>query len=355
MNERRLRVDMISPTRSDCGVADYTRYLTAELNKLADVRVMEPSQYDPASDADIVHIQHQYFVFGGVAPWKNRFKQFADRLSVPAVMTVHEFVSPAGSLPVRTVIKASNRAQFSHPAIERLIVHTNADRDRMIEAGFAADRTVLIRHGVPRPPEMPGKDDAKHALGLEGRFVVTIFGYISQRKGHLMAVQALSRLDHNVMLLIAGGRHFDDASSYTSDVEKAIDRLGLGERVNITGYLAENEVAKVMASTDLVLAPFLTSSGSGSLALAMGCGKAIVASDIHPHIEISDEARGVLSFFKSGDAVDLADTIQAIRNSPDTHRKLEEASKAYAEEHSYSRAAEATLDLYREVLAGARK
>src|SRR5512143_1934712 len=105
-----MRVSMVAPTRIQCGIVDYTTYLVAALNGQVDVcGVYDPARYPSAEDdADIVHIQHQYFFFGGVAPWKNRFAAFAKSLRKPAVMTAHEFVEPSGPPHVRAAIRITN-------------------------------------------------------------------------------------------------------------------------------------------------------------------------------------------------------------------------------------------------------
>src|SRR5256885_6927683 len=64
-------IGMIAPVREKCGVADYTQYLTDELRPLCDLRyVIDPTEFGTAQQpVDLAHIQHQYFLFGGVAPW----------------------------------------------------------------------------------------------------------------------------------------------------------------------------------------------------------------------------------------------------------------------------------------------
>src|SRR5438874_1508102 len=122
---------MVAPERSRCGVADYTGYLLEELASRVDVAyVTDAGKFRPEMNAvDLIHVQHQYFLFGGVAPWKNWFGRFARSLKTPSVMTIHEYVPPRGSLPRRIAVASTNRAQFRQPSIRKLIVHTAADAD----------------------------------------------------------------------------------------------------------------------------------------------------------------------------------------------------------------------------------
>lgn len=349
--ESRIRISMIAPTRARCGVSDYTRYLVEALSTQAVVRtVVGAADYEPElDDADIVHIQHQYFFFGGVAPWKNRFGSFARRLTRPTVMTVHEFVEPSGPPHVRAAIRLTNRVQFGRRQIDALIVHTEEDRRRMIASGLGGKKIEVVPHGVPARPPLPSSLEAKKALGLEGRFVATLFGFLSRRKGHGIAVEAMRHLSGNVNLLLAGGRHPDDTSDYPEMLERMVSSCEMTDRARITGYLAEQDVWKVMAATDVVIAPFTESSGSGSLALAFACGKAIVASDIGPHREIVQGAERAMRLVENVPEA-YAKEIRHLMDDPDDRAAQEARAAAYAAAHSYGRMADETIAVYRKVL-----
>jgi glycosyltransferase involved in cell wall biosynthesis len=347
----RISVCMVAPRREQCGVTDYSDYLLAPLRELADVRhVTDAAGFtDAMNDVDVVHIQHQYFLFGGVAPWKNRFKEFADRIRVPAVLTAHEFVEPSGNPAAAAAIRATNRRNFLHRAVKRIIVHTEADRARMDQSGIPGGISV-VRHGVPPTPVLPPRDEARRALGVEGRFVVTLFGFLSRRKGHALAVEAMRELPDDVALLLAGGRHPDDRTGYAEGIQRLIHDGHLESRVRITGYLPPDDVAQVMSATDLILAPFTESSGSGSLALAFACGKPILASRIPPHVEIASESVHALKTIHTLHPGAVAFEVSSLKNHPDGLDSLAEGARRYAEAHTYRRMAEETVSIYRSVL-----
>ena len=349
-----LTVRMIGPQRPECGIADYTSQLVEALRPLvnriayvtADDAARSPAPYD------IVHIQHQYFLFGGVAPWKTRFARLARSLRQAAVMTVHEIVEPEGDPLHQAGVRLTNRLTFSHRAIRGFIVHTLSDCVRLSRCGVPADRIVVIRHGVPDPLPTPAREECRWHLGLDGRFVLLMPGFLSRRKGHLVAIEALRLLPPEWTLLIAGGRHPDDTTSYADEVRQTIDAAGLRERVRITGYLSASDLAQAYVASDLVLAPSLAESGSGSLALAFAHGRPIVASDIPAHGEIVADHPGSMGLFPSGSAADLAAEIAAVGSVPEARAALAEGSRCYAMAHSYAEVARQTVALYDTVLAG---
>jgi glycosyltransferase involved in cell wall biosynthesis len=347
-------VGMVAPVREQCGVADYTVYLTDELRHLCDLRyVVDPADFTPASGpADIVHIQHQYFLFGGVSPLKNRFSRFIRDVKTPVVMTVHEFVSPSGSPAVRAAIAATNRAQFRQRQVRRLMVHTEADRAKLLDSGVSQERVTVVRHGVPPVPALPPRSEARRALDVEGRFVVTLFGFLSRRKGHSLVLEAVRQIDDSVVVLFAGGRHPDDKTDYVPGLQSAIALGGLADRVRVTGYLSPDEVARVMSATDLIVAPFTEASGSGSLAMAFACGKPILASDIPPHREYLMASPSSVHLAPSGDGDALAQAIRDLQRDASRLSELSEGSRHYALAHSYGRMALETVGVYQAVLSG---
>ncbi len=349
---RRLRVAMVSSLKERCGIADYTRYLADELEKRVEVAwLVEPDGFAPVmNEADVVHIQHQYFLFGGVAPWKSTFRRFVEQVTAPIVMTVHEFVTPEGSAPRRLALAAANRMNFRQAAIRAFIVHTSQDRERLTECGVRPDLVRHIPHGVPPRPPMPDRSTARAGLGFTDEFVITVFGFLARRKGHMIALDALSKLPANVRLIFAGGPHPDDHTDYVRDLERRLADPELASRARITGYLEPDDAAAVMAATDLVLAPFVSGSGSGSLAFAFACGKPALASAIPAHQEICRAEPGALALFPAGDADSLADSVvQAMRNSRSLTR-MAEGSLRYAARHGYDTVADATVAVYRQAI-----
>jgi glycosyltransferase involved in cell wall biosynthesis len=186
---------------------------------------------------------------------------------------------------------------------------------------------------------------------VEGHFVVTLFGFLSRRKGHLLALEALKMLPASVLLLFAGGKHPDDKTSYVKELKRLNETVTAANHARITGYLSPEQVAVVMSATDLVIAPFTESSGSGSLALAFACGKPILASDIEPHREINQISPHALTLFPAGNANALANAILDLQESAARLAMMAEGARRYAATYSYAYMAEETVKIYQSVLA----
>jgi glycosyltransferase involved in cell wall biosynthesis len=105
-----------------------------------------------------------------------------------------------------------------------------------------------------------------------------------------------------------------------------------------------------MAATEVATAPFLRTSGSGSLANLLAYGRAVIASDIEPHREMLAEAPGVLALVPALNPKALAAEILALTGDDSRREGLSRAALAYAAQNSYAEMARKTVRVYDEVL-----
>ena len=359
-----LRIAMFTgPER--CGIAHYTIGLAVAMPPRIEVKLFRGT-FDPQAraqhaasgtrlnDADIVHIQHEYAYWGGMGPGTGYFA-FMQAIRKPVLMTVHELdlraVGTRG-LPApleRAYKRWLNRRMFTQSPIRRWLTHSADVSAALVSLGVPKLAIETLPVPVPSAAPMPPPEEAKAALGLEGRRVLTIFGFLAWRKGYDLALQALARLPKDVTLLAAGGVHGADRTAPDRELLALAERLRVGERFRITGYLAEAQVPVVFGATDLLLAPFHEVSGSASLALGQAYGCPILASDL-PALWESGAA-----LFPAGDAAALAAAAARLLAHPGERERLAAASRAVAARHSYRALAERTAAIYQEVLSDAHR
>lgn len=376
-----MKVAMWSSTGDRCGIATYTRALAGELQARGVEVLPVPVPYTERSpelvqrtaaalnQADVIHLQHEYSFFGGVAPRSSSLPLFYRALQRPLVVTAHSVFSAAEvlRLPQETrwrqrLAKQALSALPSYRAtIERdpfaparaVIVHTEEARRRLVGWGIDPRRLHVLPAGTPPRAESGGSEAEVAAFrarwGLEGRRVLTIFGYVTPDKGYDTALAALASLPPAVKLLIAGGSRVEREAGYLEELRHEIDRRGLRDRVAITGYLEEPEIAAAMGASDLVLVPHHIANGSYSVMVALAYGKAVLASDLACFREIA-EAGGGVELFPPGDEAALAERVGFLLASQAARRELEEAARGYARARSWGAVAERTLELYREAL-----
>jgi glycosyltransferase involved in cell wall biosynthesis len=129
----------------------------------------------------------------------------------------------------------------------------------------------------------PSQKIAKKALGYEKKdFVMLLFGYINGYKGIDFAINAMRYIrDPHVKLLIAGGPnpHQAGKNGYDEFFESVRSLTKRDDRIRITGFVQDDEVAKYFVASDLVIFPYTVfMSASGPFSLCLTYGKPFILS-----------------------------------------------------------------------------
>ena len=136
--------------------------------------------------------------------------------------------------------------------------------------------------------------------------------------------------------------------------ERCLQRIaecGLRDRVEVTGFVPEEDVSRLYQQSDLIMAPFRTTSGSASLVQALARGATVLASDLPLNREINDRVPDTLAFFASEDPLDCARQIESLLADADRRQRLGRQALLYALTHSPAVIARQHLDFYRRVIA----
>jgi glycosyltransferase involved in cell wall biosynthesis len=149
--------------------------------------------------------------------------------------------------------------------------------------------------------------------------------------------------------MIAGGAHPDDSTGYFDDLKEEINAQRLSDRVVITGYLENHEIPTIMAASDLVAAPFTSISNSGSILRSIAHRKPILIADLPWSRELGERCRG-LTLFKAGDSADFASKVKELLGNKKLLVSNAAGSKEFADLWTVEKAAEMTLNVYKEIL-----
>jgi glycosyltransferase involved in cell wall biosynthesis len=324
---------------------------------------------EKANSCDLVHVQFNYGYFNGELPYRNMFLYFARFLKKPVILTAHEVrigFRPA-DLEMKPGLKKAifNKTIFFwdawsrayhrklYDAVERVIVHTKSQADEVIALTGKPDKVRVVPHGIPRVPVQykvldPAK--AKAGLGLSGKKVITIFGFVNKKKGYEAVLDALPGLPEETVLLIAGGRMTENAidKEYYGQLTKEISDKGLYSRVRITGYLKNEEIPAVMVATDICLAPS-SQTGSGALSLCIAYGKPIIAFDTPANTEINKRVP-CLGLLRPGDPQGLSKKIRSMLDDKEERSELSGLAEDYAARYSFDSIAKETVAVYEDAL-----
>jgi glycosyltransferase involved in cell wall biosynthesis len=291
-----------------------------------------------AHPAEILNIQHEYGLFGG--EWGEWLLDLVRQVRKPIVLTLHT-VLPRPDAKVLEVTRELVR--FSN-----LTVALSETGRMLLEQTYGVNPSKLrvVHHGVP---DVPFRDtaQAKASFGIGQRTVISTFGLINRGKGLEYAIEAMREVvprHPEVLYLILGETHpvvrRHEGESYRASLQEMIHAYGLENNVRlIDKYLSFEELVGYLEATDVYLTPYLNPDQivSGTLAYAVGCGKAIVSTPYLYARELLANGRGLLCEFR--DASSIARNVLALLDDPVLRRAVERRAYRFGRQMTWTHVA----------------
>jgi polysaccharide biosynthesis protein PslF len=331
--------------------ADVRRYPPEVIGRIAEA---DRSSYAAAAryvnqyPVELVNIQHEYGLFGGErGEWLVDFLRLLEK---PVVLTLHT-VLPEPDEAYRRV----TRALCEHSS--KVVALSETGR-ALLESTYGIDPRLLdvIHHGVP---DVPFQDTyaAKASWGVGQRTVISTFGLISRGKGLEYAIDAMRgvvKRHPETLYLILGETHpvvrRHEGESYRESLHSMVHDYGLHYNVQLVDkYLDFDEVVSYLAATDIYLTPYLNPAQivSGTLAYAVGCGKAIVSTPYLYAQELLAHNRGFLCRFR--DAASITERLNMLLDDPALRRATERRAYRFGRQMTWPRVAAAYGSLFGEL------
>jgi glycosyltransferase involved in cell wall biosynthesis len=299
---------------------------------------------------DVVSVQHEFGIYGGVDG--ERIVDLLEELDVAAVTTLHTVLSHPSDHQrrlLRLIARASCRVVvLSHGAAHTLADVYDIDRSRI----------RVIPHGVPDLPFID-PDTVKPSLGLAGRPTVLSFGLLGPGKGYELAIRAMSdvvRQAPEACYVILGATHPElrrrDGEAYRHALQSLVAELGLGQHVRfVDEYVSLPALGRWLQAADVFVTPYpgAEQAVSGTLAYALGTGKALVSTPYAYALELLAEGRGRLAQF--GDSAALGREIGRFLTDRVARDEARRRAYAYGRRMTWERVGAAYRELFAEVAA----
>jgi glycosyltransferase involved in cell wall biosynthesis len=313
-----------------------------------------PGEYKLAADflnisqADVVSLQHEYGIYGGEAG--SFIVPLLRGLRMPVVTTLHtvlETPTPAqkealmeiASLSCRLVVMAERAAVFLRDIY-----------------GVPGEKIAFIHHGIP---DMPFVDPNfyKDQLGVEGKKVILTFGLLSPNKGIEYMIEAMPAVVEQfpeAVYIVVGATHPQVKKAHGEEYRQKLERLAHTRGVDghilfFNRFVELRELCEFLGSCDVYVTPYLARAQivSGTLAYAMGVGKATVSTPYWYAEEMMADERGVLVDFK--DAPGLARAVIELLGDEMKRNTMRKRAYAFSRQAVWSRVAQDYLAVFNEV------
>jgi teichuronic acid biosynthesis glycosyltransferase TuaC len=243
---------------------------------------------------------------------------------------------PEFMLPRKMMQWAASRADASIGVCAALV-------DVLREWQISPDRLHVMRNGVDLQRFRPApKSEMRAELGIDGSPLLLSVGYLIERKGHHVAIDALAALlsTHPKARLVVVGDGAERAN-----LQDRCKRLGLSGRVTFTGAQPNADLWRWYSAADVLILASSREGWANVLLESMACGTPVVATRIWgtPEVVGSDTV-GRLVSQRDGTAF-----AQAIRELV-AARPAAAQIRAYAEQFSWQNTTEAQVALFRQII-----
>ena len=292
-------------------------------NKLSDYSIA--SQFLNISQTDIVCVQHEYGLFGG--PAGSHLLKLLGDLRMPVVTTLHTVLKDPAPEYRAVMSKLSDLS-------DKLVVMSHKASDFLKDIyAVPEDKIVFIHHGIPDTPFID-PSFYKDKFGVEGKKVLLTFGLLSPNKGIenvLQALPAVIKKHPDVVYIILGATHPHilklHGDAYRIMLQQLVHKLNIGEHVIFQNRFVElKELCEFLGIADIYVTPYLEEAQitSGTLAYAMGTGKAVISTPYWYATEMLAEGRGRIVPFHNPDAM-AEQIIDLLDNDVDRHAMRKKA------------------------------
>ncbi len=312
------------------------------------------SSYRRAADflnvnqVDVLSVQHEYGIFGGKAG--AHLLELLQHLRMPIVTTLHTVLSNPNPSQ-RAVIDELARLS------ERLVVMSEIGAELLTRVhGIGSDQIDLIPHGIPDVPVDAG---SKRRLGLEGKTVILTFGLLSPDKGIEYVIDGMREIlaaNPDTVYLVLGATHPHvlerEGEAYRLMLEARGRHLGVGGSMMFYNrFVSQPELTEFLSAADIYITPYLNAEQitSGTLAYAVGAGKAVISTPYMYARELLADGRGVLVPWRDSGAI--AREVIALGREPLRYRTMCARAAAHGREMTWPAVARRYVEMFSRALA----
>lgn len=298
---------------------DYPEQVRLELTQEDLASYERAAEFLNFNGNDLVCLQHEYGIFGGTAG--RYILALLRKLKMPLVTTLHTVLREPDA---NQRIVLEEIAQLS----DRMVVMSELAAQLLREVyAVPSGKIDVIPHGVPDLPFMD-PNYFKDKFGTEGKSVLLTFGLLSPNKGIENVIRALPAIlarHPNVVYIVSGVTHPHirrrEGERYREELRALAEQLGVSSNLILNNrFVSAEELVEHVGAADIYVTPYRQEAQvvSGTLAIALGAGKAIISTPYWHAKELLAEKRGVIVPFENPGAIAEA-VLALLENDAERH------------------------------------
>jgi glycosyltransferase involved in cell wall biosynthesis len=274
-----------------------------------------------ALDADVVNFNYR---------WAPSYTRDLGRYTGRKVFTYHNMWGEGTGIQ-RPLSELNDRLFRRHlDGYDHIIGVSDRVRDDLVRRGIPAGKVTVARPCLDCLPEMRE----------EGDFILSL-GRLVQTKGLDRLVEAMDGIDCRLVIC---GRGPEEGR-----LRRQIRSLGLEHRIEMRGWVSEEEKHRLMGGCRMFVMPSRRESYGLAALEAMSYGRPVVCTDADGLPDTVGPGGVVVP---SGDPQALAGAINGLLDDPQARRRIGSAARAVAGSQTASGTARILEDVYRRVADG---
>jgi D-inositol-3-phosphate glycosyltransferase len=293
----------------------------------------------------LIHVQHP-LERALYVRWLRRLEHW----KLPMVVTAHSLFAEHPENTIHQLMAPNLRAA------DRVIAVSDHVADQAIQLGVDPHCVRVIRSGVDTQRFRPrNRSSARERLGISPQAKVVLFvGNLEPRKQVDVLIRAVAAAHEHVpelTLLVVGSGESAGSDDQTARLLQLVSELDMRGVVRFLGRVDERRLMDCYAAAEVFVLPS-ASEAQGIVALeAMACGLPVVASAVGGLLgTVKDGETGYL--VPSGDIAGVSGRLQDVLLDDSRGAAFGASARAVVERgFTWQRAIEATIEVYREVLA----
>jgi glycosyltransferase involved in cell wall biosynthesis len=277
----------------------------------------------------VVCLQHEYGIFGGQRG--SFIIELAQNLKSPLFTTLHTVLRDPLPEERKIIIQLSKLSAG-------LVVMSEHAADFLRDIYQVPDSKItLVHHGVLEVPFLD-PDPCKSKLGAGDKTVILTFGLLSPGKGIEFMIDALPDIVNShpdVLYYVVGATHphckAESGEDYRLSLHHRAKELGVDDNIVFHDrFLERDELLQIIRAADIYVTPYLNEAQivSGTLAYAVGAGKAVVSTPYWHAQEMLADGRGRLVPFRDSQA--LSQQINHLLAYPEERLTIRRAAYDYS-------------------------
>ncbi len=303
------------------------------------------------SRVQVVNIQHEYGLYGG--EHGEYIIEFMRRLQKPVVVTMHTVLpNPDGTFKATTqavLDEADAVVVLARAAVP--LLRNNYRVSPGVHSRYSARHPGLYSQRIDSPSNQEIARiwaNAPYSLPLVSSARARRSSTSSRR------CRRLWNISPNVLYLVIGETHPHvrqrEGEAYRNSLVELAKSLGVQRHVRFNNrFLSNNELIRYLAATDVYIMAYLNKDQivSGTLAYAVGCGKAVVATPFTYAQEMLSDGRGIIVPFK--DPAAIATGVNDLLGNRRKLLQMEERAYRFSRSMTWPNVARRYLELFRSV------